>query len=70
MESVKWILPNSPLENKARKRALFVSINTTLKPVWMKIPSAHRRARGKPANKKAPFIRCLKKWWTGQDSNL
>lgn len=52
MEPVKWILPNSPLENKARKRALFISPNTTLKPVWMKIPAALRRTWGKQDNKK------------------
>lgn len=43
MEAVKWILLNFSLENKAQERALFVSINTTLKPVWMKILAAHRR---------------------------
>ena len=52
MEPVKWILPISQLENKARKRALFVSLNTTLKPVWMKFLAAHRRAQIQHPNKK------------------
>lgn len=29
---MKWILANSPLEKKARKWALVVSANATLKP--------------------------------------
>jgi len=49
---VKWILSFCPLENKALKRPFLCSTNTTLKPVWMKIPAAHRREWGKQANKK------------------
>lgn len=52
MEPVKWILSISPLENKARKRALFRPLNTTLKPVWIKIPAALRRTPTQHANKK------------------
>lgn len=52
MEPVKWILLNFSLENKARKRALFRPLNTTLKPVWMKIQAAHRRRPTQHSNKK------------------
>ena len=52
-----WILPNSPLENKARKRAFLYSLNTSLKPVWMKIQAAHRRKWEKYSNKKSTFYK-------------
>ena len=52
MEAVKWILSISPLENKARKRALFISPNTTLKPVWIKNRAAPRRPPTHNPNKK------------------
>lgn len=57
MESVKWIIPNSQLENKAQARALFVSTSTTLKPGLIKIPRFSRRMEAHHYNKKAALLK-------------
>ena len=52
-------------------RHICVNCGAILTPEQMlKVTPKHRRKWGKQANKKAPFARCLKKWWTGQDLNL
>lgn len=57
MERVKRILRNWLLEKKARKRALFISPNTTLKPVWIKNPGRTPSGVGKIAQQKRHSIR-------------
>lgn len=51
------ILQFCPVEKKAPKGPFLRSINTTLKPEWIKIRLKRRRERGKLDNKKAAYLK-------------
>ena len=51
------ILPFCPVEKKAPKGPFLRSINTALKPEWIKIRPKPRRERGKLDNKKAAYLK-------------
>ena len=51
------ILQFSRLEKKAPKGPFLRSINTALKPEWIKIRPKPRRERGKLDNKKAAYLK-------------
>ena len=51
------ILPICPVEKKAPKGPFLRSINTALKPEWIKIRPKPRRERGKLDNKKAAYLK-------------
>lgn len=52
-----WILRFCLLEKKAPKGPFLRSINTTLKPEWIKIRPKPRREREKLDNKKAAYLK-------------
>ena len=51
------ILQFCPAEKKAPKGPFLRSINTALKPKWIKIRLKRRRERGKLDNKKAAYLK-------------
>lgn len=51
------ILSFCPVEKKAPKGPFLRSINTTLKPEWIKIRPKPRREREKLDNKKAAYLK-------------
>ena len=56
------ILQFRPAEKKAPKGPFLRSINTTLKPKWIKIRLKRRREREKLGNKKATYLKESFKW--------
>lgn len=51
------ILPFCPAEKKGPKGPFLCSLNTALKPEWIKIRPKRRRVRGKLDNKKAAYLK-------------
>ena len=51
------ILQFCPPEKKAPKGPFLCSLNTTLRPKWIKNATFYRRERGKLDNKKAAYLK-------------